>query len=103
MWMDNSVLANEIFYISQNATRIARAFFEIALHRLWAGTALALLDIAKFIEQRSFHSPLRHLIDLGLINNNTLDRIEGRVRFDSLLEMRPDELGPFFVYNLYSF
>ncbi|CAK5114420.1 unnamed protein product [Meloidogyne enterolobii] len=56
-------LSSELYYISQNAGRIARAIFEIALRRGWAQTTEACLTMAKCIEQRlwPFNSPLRFL------------------------------------------
>ncbi|CAK5119412.1 unnamed protein product [Meloidogyne enterolobii] len=57
-------LSSELYYISQNAGRIARAIFEIALRRGWAQTTEACLTMAKCIEQRlwPFNSPLRFFI-----------------------------------------
>ncbi|KAF7630755.1 hypothetical protein Mgra_00008963 [Meloidogyne graminicola] len=89
-------LSSELYYISQNAGRIARAIFEISLRRGWAQTTEACLIMAKCIEQRlwPFNSPLRHLADIDLLNFNVVQRIESRrMNLFSLFDMDANELG----------
>uniref|UniRef100_A0A914KRM4 Activating signal cointegrator 1 complex subunit 3 n=1 Tax=Meloidogyne incognita TaxID=6306 RepID=A0A914KRM4_MELIC len=89
-------LSSELYYISQNAGRIARAIFEIALRRGWAQTTEACLTMAKCIEQRlwPFNSPLRHLADVDLLSFNIVQKIESRrMNLFSLYDMDAKDLG----------
>ncbi|KAL3084609.1 hypothetical protein niasHT_035608 [Heterodera trifolii] len=92
----NFALISELYYISQNATRIARALFEIALRRCWAQTTEACLTMAKCIEKRlwPFNSPLRHLADIDVLSFSTVQKIENRgLNFFALFDMDAKELG----------
>uniref|UniRef100_A0A914I9P9 Activating signal cointegrator 1 complex subunit 3 n=2 Tax=Globodera TaxID=31242 RepID=A0A914I9P9_GLORO len=94
--VSNFALISELYYISQNATRIVRALFEIALRRCWAQTTEACLAMAKCIEKRlwPFNSPLRHLADIDAISFGTVQKIENRgLNFFALFDMSPKELG----------
>ena len=98
-------LISDTNYIASNAGRVARAIFEMCLHKNKAGTALKLLRLAKSIDNQSwwFQTPLRHFeSEIGV---NTIKALESRhqnaggKRYDSLystldlLEMTPEEVG----------
>ncbi|KAK0427540.1 hypothetical protein QR680_010282 [Steinernema hermaphroditum] len=86
-------LSSETTYIVQNATRLARAFFEIALRRNWAHATNAFLVMAKCIERRlwPYQTPLRQL---NILNHSTIDKIENRrLRLHQLFDMSSKELG----------
>jgi activating signal cointegrator complex subunit 3 len=60
-YVTHSTLASETYYVSENASRIARALFEITLRKEWANTAIQCLSISKYIQRRvwNFNSPLK--------------------------------------------
>lgn len=45
-------LASDTNYVAQNAGRVSRAVFEIALRKGWCGLALTMLEISKAIDRR---------------------------------------------------
>uniref|UniRef100_A0A1I8BS09 Activating signal cointegrator 1 complex subunit 3 n=1 Tax=Meloidogyne hapla TaxID=6305 RepID=A0A1I8BS09_MELHA len=95
-YVKDFALSSELYYISQNAGRIARAIFEIALRRGWAQTTEACLIMAKCIEQRlwPFNSPLRHLADVDILSFNIVQKIESRrMNLFALYDMDPKDLG----------
>lgn len=58
--INDSSLVSDAAYVAQNATRISRALFLMALNRRWGRLAQMLLSICKSIEKRlwSFEHPL---------------------------------------------
>ncbi|KAG1246987.1 hypothetical protein G6F68_014400 [Rhizopus microsporus] len=62
-YIDDFALVSDCAYVAQNAGRIARALFEIALNRQWGPTASVLLEINKAVEKRmwTFQHPLRQM------------------------------------------
>ena len=97
-------LISDMNYIASNASRIARAMFEMCLNTDKAGTALKLLRFAKSFDNRFwwFQTPLRHFE--GEIGINILRGVEGRklgesLGYDSfeaalsLLDMTQEEVG----------
>ncbi|KAI9314045.1 Sec63 Brl domain-containing protein [Dichotomocladium elegans] len=92
--IDDFALISDCAYVAQNAGRIARALFEIALNRNWGPTAYILLSVNKAIEKRmwTFQHPLHQM---GL-PREILDKLESRTHEVSIEEMRdmePAELG----------
>ncbi|KAI7860666.1 Sec63 Brl domain-containing protein [Circinella umbellata] len=92
--IDDFALVSDCAYVAQNAGRIARALFEIALNRNWGPTAHVLLSINKAIEKRmwTFQHPLHQM---GL-PPDILGKLEARTHEVSIEEMRdmePAELG----------
>ena len=53
-------LASDMRYIAQNMGRIARALFEIALHKGWASLADQTLAVCTAVERRCWWPPLQH-------------------------------------------
>ncbi|KAF2852407.1 Sec63-domain-containing protein [Plenodomus tracheiphilus IPT5] len=90
--LDDFTLVSDTNYITQNAARIARALFMIALNRRWGYQCLVLLSICQSIEHRcwSIEHPL-HQFDLPQPVLRLLD-----ARFPSietLRDMDPAEIG----------
>ncbi|KAI7865814.1 Sec63 Brl domain-containing protein [Spinellus fusiger] len=93
-YIDDFALVSDCGYVAQNAGRIARALFEIALNRNWGPTASVLLSINKSIEKRlwTFQHPLQQM---GL-PHDIMNKLESRTHEVSIEEMRdmePLELG----------
>ncbi|CAD5212065.1 unnamed protein product [Bursaphelenchus xylophilus] len=90
-------LQTEMFYISQNASRVARALFEITLRKNWAFTAVQCLEFSKYINRRlwNFNSPLRQVVDVGLLKDVVVRKIEAKqnLGFLDLLDYDEKELG----------
>lgn len=78
---------------SQNAARIIRALFEIALRKRWPAMTYRLLTLCKVIDKRlwGFAHPLRQFPSLSHVVLNRLE--EKRLTVDKLKEMRKDEIG----------
>ncbi|KAI9295443.1 Sec63-domain-containing protein [Neoconidiobolus thromboides FSU 785] len=57
---EDFALISDLYYVSQNAARIFRSTFEVALNRNWGNTAYILLSLCKSIEHQmwSFEHPL---------------------------------------------
>tara|TARA_R110002003_G_scaffold55_5_gene4994 strand:- start:49114 stop:54714 length:5601 start_codon:yes stop_codon:yes gene_type:complete len=90
--LEDFTLVSDTNYITQNAARIARALFMIALNRRWGYQCLVLLSLCQSIEHRcwSIEHPL-HQFDLPQPVLRQLDQ-----RFPSietLRDMEPAEIG----------
>jgi activating signal cointegrator complex subunit 3 len=96
-------LVSDVNYIASNASRVARALFEMYLDRKKPGPALKLLRIAKSIDSRIwwFQSPLRHFdqelkpsvlfaLETKVHNSGSYDAFASAL---SLLDMQPREVG----------
>ncbi|CAD5207281.1 unnamed protein product [Bursaphelenchus okinawaensis] len=90
-------LQTEMYYISQNASRVARALFECTLRKNWSTTAIQCLEFSKYINRKLwvFNSPLRQLVDVGLLKDIVVRKIEAKrnLSFFDLLEYDKKELG----------
>lgn len=80
-------------HFSQNAARIVRALFEIALRKRWPAMTYRLLTLCKTIDKRlwGFAHPLRQFPNLSHVVLNRLE--EKKLTVDKLKEMRKDEIG----------
>ncbi|CAM9493706.1 unnamed protein product [Ectocarpus sp. 12 AP-2014] len=90
-------LASDTNYVAQNAGRVSRAVFEIALRKGWCGLALTMLEISKAVDRRVwwFQSPLRQF---GVLPGHVLMNLEGKGGGGSggiakLLDMDAREVG----------
>lgn len=85
-------LASDALYVAQNAGRIARALFEIALRKGWGSLAADMLSMAKSIDRRVwwFKSPLRQFA--GELPSHSLDLLDPH-GVDDLLDMSAGEVG----------
>ncbi|KAL7520340.1 hypothetical protein ACHAWX_005064 [Stephanocyclus meneghinianus] len=96
-------LISDTNYIASNASRVARALFEMCLKSGRASAALKFIRLAKSIDHRFwwFQSPLRHFETE--LKKNVFTQLEDRKRVASenepfqraisLLDMEPNEVG----------
>lgn len=91
--VDSFSLISDLSYVAQNAARIVRALFEIALRKRWPTMTYRLLTLCKVIDKRlwGFSHPLRQFPNLSHIVLNRLE--EKKLSVDKLKEMRKDEIG----------
>ncbi|XP_038129491.1 activating signal cointegrator 1 complex subunit 3 [Cyprinodon tularosa] len=91
--VDSFSLISDLSYVAQNAARIVRALFEIALRKRWPAMTYRLLKLCKVIDKRlwDFAHPLRQFPTLSPSVLNRLE--EKRLTVDKLKEMRKDEIG----------
>ncbi|KAK4043400.1 Sec63 Brl domain-containing protein [Parachaetomium inaequale] len=90
---DDFALTNDLNYVAQQAGRICRALFMIALNRRWGYQCLVLLSMAKSIEKRlwAFQHPF-HQFDLPKPVLNNLEAKDS-LAIESMREMEPAEIG----------
>uniref|UniRef100_A0A8C2Z046 Activating signal cointegrator 1 complex subunit 3 n=1 Tax=Cyclopterus lumpus TaxID=8103 RepID=A0A8C2Z046_CYCLU len=91
--VDSFSLISDLSYVAQNAARIVRALFEIALRKRWPTMTYRLLTLCKMIDKRlwGFVHPLRQFPNLSHVVLNRLE--EKKLTVDKLKEMRKDEIG----------
>lgn len=91
--VDSFSLISDLGYVAQNAARIIRALFEIALRKRWPTMTYRLLTLCKTIDKRlwAFCHPLRQFPNLSPVVLNRLE--EKKLSVDKLKEMRKDEIG----------
>uniref|UniRef100_A0A3Q2PUF9 Activating signal cointegrator 1 complex subunit 3 n=1 Tax=Fundulus heteroclitus TaxID=8078 RepID=A0A3Q2PUF9_FUNHE len=91
--VDGFSLISDLSYVAQNAARIVRALFEIALRKRWPAMTYRLLNLCKMIDKRlwGFAHPLRQFPNLSHVILNRLE--EKRLTVDKLKEMKKDEIG----------
>ncbi|KAF8774419.1 Activating signal cointegrator 1 complex like protein [Argiope bruennichi] len=91
-------LISDQAYVMQNATRIARALFEVCLRKNWAMLASSFLRISKMLEKQmwsfnppTYYSPLHQFPEL---NRDVLTRIDKvRQPIENLQDMNAEEIG----------
>ncbi|XP_012665836.1 activating signal cointegrator 1 complex subunit 3 [Otolemur garnettii] len=91
--MDSFSLISDSAYVAQNAARIVRALFEIALRKRWPTMTYRLLNLSKIIDKRlwGWASPLRQF---SVLPPHILTRLEEKnLTVDKLKDMRKDEIG----------
>lgn len=91
--MDSFSLISDSAYVAQNAARIVRALFEIALRKRWPTMTYRLLNLSKVIDKRlwGWASPLRQF---SVLPPHILTRLEEKnLTVDKLKDMRKDEIG----------
>lgn len=77
----------------QNAARIVRALFEIALRKRWPAMTYRLLNLSKVIDKRlwGWVSPLRQF---SVLPPSILSKLEEKnLTIDKMKDMRKDEIG----------
>ena len=91
---DDFALGNDLNYVAQQAGRICRALFMIALNRRWGHQCQVLLSLSKSIERRvwPFQHPL-HQFDLPKTVLAQLDEKGATMTIESLRDMEPGEIG----------
>jgi antiviral helicase SLH1 len=92
--LDDFALVSDTAYVAQNAARICRALFMIALNRGWGYQCLVLLSLCKSIEKQiwPFQHPF-HQFDLPQPVLRNLDDKSQASSIDSLRDMEPAEIG----------
>ncbi|XP_048883103.1 activating signal cointegrator 1 complex subunit 3 [Brienomyrus brachyistius] len=91
--VDSFSLISDLSYVAQNAARIVRALFEIALRKRWPTMTYRLLTLCKVIDKRlwGWGHPLRQF---PVLPETVLSRLEERrLTVDKLKDMRKDEIG----------
>ncbi|KAE9571004.1 putative helicase mug81 [Colletotrichum fructicola] len=90
---EDFALGNDLNYVAQQAGRICRALFMIALNRRWGHQCLVLLTLAKSIEKRiwAFQHPL-HQFDFPKSVLNQLDA-KDNLSIEAMRDMEPAEIG----------
>uniref|UniRef100_A0A8C5ESZ6 Activating signal cointegrator 1 complex subunit 3 n=1 Tax=Gouania willdenowi TaxID=441366 RepID=A0A8C5ESZ6_GOUWI len=73
--VDSFSLISDLSYVAQNAARIMRALFEIALRKRWPAMTYRLLTLCKVIDKRlwGFAHPLRQFPNLSHVVLNRLE------------------------------
>ena len=92
--LEDFALVSDSAYVAQNAARICRALFMIALNRRWGHQCLVLLSLCKSIEKQvwPFQHPF-HQFDLPLPILRNLDEKANISSIESLRDMEPAEIG----------
>ena len=92
--LEDFALVSDSAYVAQNAARICRALFMIALNRRWGHQCLVLLSLCKSIEKQIWPSqhPF-HQFDLPLPILRNLDDKSSMSSIESLRDMEPAEIG----------
>nr|DBA26537.1 TPA: hypothetical protein GDO54_010781 [Pyxicephalus adspersus] len=91
--LDNFSLISDSAYVAQNAARIVRALFEVALRKRWPAMTYRLLNLSKVIDKRlwGWASPLRQF---SILPPSVLTKLEEKkLTIDKLKDMRKDEIG----------
>lgn len=92
--LEDFALVSDSAYVAQNASRICRALFMIALNRRWGYQCLVLLSLCKSIEKQvwPFQHPF-HQFDIPQSILKNLDERSGVSSIESLRDMEPAEIG----------
>ncbi|KAJ5771096.1 uncharacterized protein N7511_003147 [Penicillium nucicola] len=92
--IEDFALASDTGYVAQNAARICRALFMIALNRRWGYQCQVLLSLCKSIEKQiwPFDHPFRQF-DLPQPILRNLDDKLPTTSIESMKEMEPAEIG----------
>ncbi|CAK4031933.1 Antiviral helicase SLH1 [Lecanosticta acicola] len=92
--LEDFTLVSDSAYVAQNAARICRALFMIALNRRWGYQCLVLLSMCKSIEKRvwPYEHPF-HQFDLPQAVLRNLDEKGSTGAIESLREMDQAEIG----------
>ena len=92
--LEDFALVSDSAYVAQNAARICRALFMIALNRRWGHQCLVLLSLCKSVEKQvwPFQHPF-HQFDLPLPILKNLDEKANVSSIESLRDMESAEIG----------
>ncbi|CAG8457348.1 10482_t:CDS:2 [Diversispora eburnea] len=91
--LDGFALVSDMVYVTQSASRILRAMFEICLKRGWAQLSRRALDLCKMVEKRMWLSmtPLRQF---KTITMDLIKRIEKKdFPWDRYFDLNAQEIG----------
>jgi activating signal cointegrator complex subunit 3 len=93
-------LISDTNYVSQNAARVTRALFELAMKRGWCTLSDQMLNICKTIDKRIwwFQQPLRQFSNLPL---DIVRKLEDKhVTVDAMCEMTAGDIGQIIGHNV---
>jgi antiviral helicase SLH1 len=92
--LEDFTLVSDTAYVAQNAARICRALFMIALNRRWGYQCLVLLSMCKSIEKRvwPYEHPF-HQFELPQAVMRKLDEKGSTASIESLRDMEAAEIG----------
>lgn len=92
--LEDFALVSDSAYVAQNAVRICRALFMIALNRRWGYQCLVLLSLCKSIDKQiwPFQHPF-HQFDLPPAVLRNLDEKSSLASIESMRDMEPGEIG----------
>ncbi|PPJ51471.1 hypothetical protein CBER1_09233 [Cercospora berteroae] len=92
--LEDFTLVSDTAYVAQNAARICRALFMIALNRRWGYQCLVLLSMCKSIEKRvwPYEHPF-HQFELPQSVMRQLDEKGSTASIESLRDMESAEIG----------
>ncbi|KAI8820753.1 Sec63 Brl domain-containing protein [Fimicolochytrium jonesii] len=92
--VEDFALVSDVGYVAQNASRILRALFEIALGRNWGPTASTILSLCKAVDKRmwSFEHPLSQF-DLPVEIMRKLENAPKQLTIEDIREMDGREVG----------
>ncbi|KAJ3128871.1 DEIH-box ATPase [Nowakowskiella sp. JEL0407] len=91
--LEGFALMSDMVYITQSASRILRAIFEICLKQGWAQLSRKALDLCKMVDKRMWLSmlPLRQF---KMIQPEILKSLERKdISWDRYYDLTPEELG----------
>ncbi|KAI8908470.1 Sec63 Brl domain-containing protein, partial [Gorgonomyces haynaldii] len=92
--LENFALVSDSYYVSQNASRILRALFEISMSRNWGPTAQVILSLCKSVDKRmwSFQHPLIQFeFPQDLVPK--IEKLGESMSIDLMRDMTAKELG----------
>ena len=92
--VEDYTLVSDTAYVAQNASRICRALFMIALNRRWGYQCLVLLSLCKSIEKQIW--PYQHPLHQYDLPNPVLRNLDDKgtvSSIESLRDMEPVEIG----------
>lgn len=91
--LEGFALMSDMVYVTQSASRLMRAIFEIVLHRGWAQLAEKTLTLCKMIDRRMWQSmsPLRQFKKMP---EEIVKKIEKKnFPWERLYDLEPNEIG----------
>ncbi|CAG9768745.1 unnamed protein product [Ceutorhynchus assimilis] len=91
--LESFALMSDMVYVTQSASRLIRAIFEIVLHRGWAQLADKVLNLCKMVDKRMWQSmsPLRQFKKMP---EEIVKKIEKKYfPWERLYDLGPNEIG----------
>ncbi|XP_060524349.1 U5 small nuclear ribonucleoprotein 200 kDa helicase [Cylas formicarius] len=91
--LESFALMSDMVYVTQSASRLIRAIFEIVLHRGWAQLAEKVLTLCKMVDKRMWQSmsPLRQFKKMP---EEIIKKIEKKYfPWERLYDLGPNEIG----------
>ncbi|KAA8909084.1 Sec63 Brl domain-containing protein [Sphaerosporella brunnea] len=89
--IEDFALVSDSAYVAQNAGRICRALFQIALNRRWGGLCEVLLTLSKSIEKRIW--PFQHPLAQFPLPIHIIQKLEEKDSTSSIEALRDMEVG----------